>query len=92
MPVKRVSVIIHGRVQGVGYRASARRRAQELGLTGWVRNRWDGAVEALLEGEANAVDDMIAWCRVGPRAAEVTDVELADLPPADPQVGFHVRG
>ena len=92
MSGKRVSVIVQGRVQGVGYRASARRRAQELGLTGWVRNRWDGTVEALLEGAANAVDEMVAWCRVGPPAAGVTDVELAELPPADPQVGFRVRG
>ena len=56
-------MIISGRVQGVGFRASCQREAAALGLTGWVRNRWDGAVEALFEGEAAAVDAMLAWCQ-----------------------------
>ena len=66
---KRVQVVITGRVQGVGYRASCQRQAASLGLTGWVSNRWDGAVEALFEGEAAAVDAMLDWCHEGPPMA-----------------------
>jgi acylphosphatase len=88
---KRVQVVITGRVQGVGYRASCQRQAVALGLTGWVSNRWDSAVEALFEGEAGAVDAMLDWCREGPPMAHVSGVEVivpADAPPAR---GFHVR-
>ncbi len=59
MGQKRVQVVITGRVQGVGFRASCQRGRPALGLTGWVRNRWDGAVEALFEGPAAAVDAML---------------------------------
>lgn len=61
-------------MQGVGFRFSAQRKAQELGLTGWVRNLPDGRVEAELEGDNDAVQAMIAWCRKGPALARVTDV------------------
>ena len=96
MSDKRVQVVIHGRVQGVGFRASCRQQAALLGVTGWVRNRWDGAVEALLEGPEDAVDALIRWCRRGPPAAEVTSVEISDAPPdaadAAPRRSFHIRG
>ena len=73
-----VRVRIEGRVQGVGYRAWVERTAQGLGLEGWVRNRRDGSVEAVLAGPAEAVADMLARCRQGPRLAEVAGVvELA---------------
>ena len=66
---------IHGRVQGVGYRDALRREALRCGLGGWVRNRCDGTVEAVLQGEARAVDEVIGWARRGPPAARVERVE-----------------
>ena len=70
----RAHVRISGRVQGVFYRSTARDRAEQLGLTGWVRNTSDGKVEAIFEGEETAIKDMIAWCHKGPRFADVSDV------------------
>lgn len=92
MAQKRVQVVITGRVQGVGYRASCQRQAVALGLTGWVRNRWDGTVEALIEGEAAAVDALVDWCREGPPIADVSGVEVSPLPDAPVERGFRVRG
>ena len=92
MSDKRVLVVIHGRVQGVGFRASCQQQAVGLGVTGWVRNRWDGAVEALVEGPAEAVDAMVRWCRRGPPAAEVTSVEIGEAPSDEPRRSFSVRG
>ena len=74
--MKRVRVRIHGRVQGVFFRAEARSRAESLGIAGWVRNAPDGNVEALLEGEPDRVDSMVEWCRRGPSGAHVTEVEV----------------
>ena len=72
----RAHVIVHGRVQGVWYRGSACEQAQSLGVTGWVRNRWDGKVEAVMEGPRADVSRMVAWCHRGPRLAEVERIEL----------------
>lgn len=72
----RVHVIISGRVQGVWFRANTREKAEELGLTGWVRNTVDGTVEAVFEGEESAIKEMIIWCNKGPRLAQVTDVNV----------------
>ena len=72
----RVSVIVHGRVQGVAFRHYTCRRAQELKVTGWVRNLPDGAVEALFEGDDGAVSDMVKWCRNGPPAAAVERLDV----------------
>ena len=72
----RARLRIHGLVQGVFYRASARQQAQTLGLSGFVRNCDDGSVEVVAEGEDAAVEKLIAWCRIGPRDARVTDVEI----------------
>ena len=69
---------ISGRVQGVGFRFHMQRRARELGVTGWVRNRHDGTVEAMVQGTPEAVDAMIAAARQGPRSALVTDVRVSD--------------
>jgi acylphosphatase len=73
---KRLSIT--GRVQGVGFRFYMERKARELGITGWVRNRRDGAVEAVVQGNAAAVESMIAWARRGPASAVVAEVRITD--------------
>jgi acylphosphatase len=72
--------VVHGRVQGVFYRASAEQEATRLGVTGWVRNLADGTVELLVEGDDAAVDRMLEWAGHGPARAEVTHVEVQDRP------------
>jgi len=76
--IKAQHLAIRGRVQGVGYRDAAVQAAFELGIKGWVRNRLDGSVEALAQGEPGAVDAFAAWCRRGPPLARVAEVTLAD--------------
>lgn len=71
-----IHVLINGRVQGVGFRAWIEQRAIDLGLTGWVRNRSDGSVEAVFQGEPERVGEMLEACKSGPRHAQVTSVEL----------------
>ena len=80
-------LVIAGRVQGVGYRAWMVHKAAELRISGWVRNRADGSVEALIAGEVAAVEELSRLCRRGPRMAEVVSIEedLADPPE---QFGF----
>ena len=72
----RVSVTVHGRVQGVAFRHCTCRRAQELKVTGWVRNLPDGAVEGLFEGDDSSVADLVEWCRSGPPAARVDRLDI----------------
>lgn len=74
--MKTVRLLISGTVQGVWYRGWTRREAIQRGLNGWVRNRADGRVEALLSGPADRVDEMISACRTGPPAAAVTGIEI----------------
>jgi acylphosphatase len=81
--IRTVRVIVSGRVQGVGFRAWVEREAAARGLSGWVRNRRDGSVEALFSGEATAVEAMTAACRSGPRLAMVDDVTVVEAT-ADP--------
>jgi acylphosphatase len=69
-------LVVHGRVQGVGYRDSMRAQAQRLNVTGWVRNRHDGTVEATLHGWAEDVNALLDWARRGPPAARVTHMDL----------------
>lgn len=76
MADKRAHVIVRGFVQGVGYRAGAIRRARALGLRGWVRNKSDGSVELLAEGDEEALGEFLGWCRQGPWGASVTDLEV----------------
>jgi acylphosphatase len=90
MGALRRRVVVSGRVQGVFFRDTCRQRAAAAGVSGWVRNRPDGAVEAVFEGEPDAVERMVAWCRQGPRGAEVTDVAVIDEPPTGER-GFRVR-
>lgn len=71
--------MVTGRVQGVGFRASAAREAELAGLSGFARNRGDGSVVVELEGPAVAVDAVLAWCRTGPRWADVVDVTVEDV-------------
>ncbi|HXF71869.1 MAG TPA: acylphosphatase [Actinomycetota bacterium] len=88
--MKRVRVLVSGRVQGVFYRATCAARARELGVAGWVRNLPDGRVEAAFEGEDAAVDAMVAWCREGPPYARVERVEVTEEQPLG-EAGFRVR-
>ena len=83
-------VIVHGRVQGVGFRFGVVRAAESRGLGGWVRNRPDGTVEAVFEGDAGAVDALVRWCEAGPRGAGVTGVDVADEEP-EGLLRFEVR-
>jgi acylphosphatase len=83
-------VVVHGRVQGVFFRDSCERMASSAGVSGWVRNRNDGAVEAVFEGEADAVERMVAWARQGPRRAYVERVEVVDEELVG-ESGFRVR-
>ncbi|MGH8910043.1 MAG: acylphosphatase [Egibacteraceae bacterium] len=91
MADKRVRVVVTGEVQGVFFRDTTRRLAQRLGLSGWVRNRSDGSVEAEFQGPPATLDRAVAFCRSGPRHALVTsiDVEAIDLVPNEPR--FVVR-
>jgi acylphosphatase len=76
--MKTRQIRVNGRVQGVGFRYALRDEAERLGVSGWVRNCADGSVEALLQGEAHAVDALLRWARRGPRAAQVETLAEAD--------------
>jgi acylphosphatase len=76
-PVRK-RLVVHGDVQGVFFRDTARRRAADLGVAGWIRNCSDGTVEAVVEGEPDAVDAMARFCREGPQGARVARVEEHD--------------
>lgn len=88
-PVRR-RVVVHGHVQGVFFRDSTRREAARRGVAGWVRNRGDGAVEAVFEGDPETVAELVAFCERGPRGAEVREVETSEEP-AEGLSGFEVR-
>ena len=83
-------VVVHGRVQGVFFRDTVRRRAQQRGVAGWVRNNRDGTVEAVFEGDPDAVERLVRFCGEGPRGAVVERVQSYDEPPEGLQ-GFDVR-
>ena len=72
-------LLITGLVQGVGYRASFEAQARALKLKGWVRNRIDGSVEAMVKGDAQTLDAIVAWARRGPSLARVDDVKVAEV-------------
>jgi acylphosphatase len=86
----RKRVVVHGRVQGVFFRDSARRQASSRGVVGWVTNRPDGAVEAVFEGESGAVESLVRFMREGPRGADVSDVEVTEEEP-EGLSGFEIR-
>ena len=82
---------IHGLVQGVFYRYSTREAALALGLSGWVSNRYDGSVEAFVQGSPERVEQLVAWCREGPPGARVERVEVEDAALDARLSGFGVR-
>jgi acylphosphatase len=84
-------VVVRGLVQGVGYRDGAVQAAARFGMTGWVRNRRDGSVEAFVQGAPESVDRFVAWCRRGPPASRVTDVVVDDAPADLACTGFEWR-
>ena len=75
-------MVVRGQVQGVFFRESCARKARADAVAGWIRNRSDGAVEAWFEGDPQAVENLVTWCRQGPRHATVTDVEVSEDNPA----------
>ena len=83
-------VVVRGHVQGVFFRDSVRRLAERHGVVGSVANRWDGAVEAVFEGEPEAVERLVEFCREGPRGARVDGVDVSEEAPAG-ETGFSVR-
>lgn len=89
--MRRVRLTASGQVQGVFFRASTRDEARRLGVTGWVRNRSDGTVEAEAQGAAEAVDALIDFCRQGPGHATVTALHVEDLEPVADERAFEAR-
>lgn len=89
MEKKTLHLVIQGRVQGVWYRDSMRREAERLAVCGWVRNRSDGAVEAMVQGETEAVDALLTWTHRGPPLAKVDRVEVT--PGEGSYAGFVVK-
>ena len=88
--VVRARVVVRGYVQGVWFRDSCRREALARGVSGWVRNRMDGTVEAVFEGPEAAVAQCVAWCRLGPPRSEVTGVDVSEEAP-EGLVAFQIR-
>jgi acylphosphatase len=86
----RKRVVVSGRVQGVFFRDTMRRRAEAAGVAGWVRNTPEGAVEAVFEGDPTAVDELVEFSRRGPSRAEVAAVEISEEQP-EGLTGFEVR-
>jgi len=78
--MRRIRAIVSGHVQGVSYRASTAREARRLGLVGWVKNRSDGTVELEAEGPDDKIEALVAWCKIGPSAARVSKVAVAEMP------------
>jgi len=74
--VETAHITVHGRVQGVWFRAGTKEKAEELGLTGWVMNRPNGTVEIHAQGEKSQLENFIAWCRQGTPAAKVTSLDI----------------
>jgi acylphosphatase len=87
----RLHAVVEGRVQGVGFRYFVEENAIQLNLTGWVRNRWNGSVEVVAEGERQTLEKFLAFLRRGPRAAYVSDVEVQWLPATGEFSRFSVR-
>jgi len=89
MAVRR-RIVVRGRVQGVFFRDTTRRRAESLGVAGWATNRADGTVEVVAEGEPDAVERLVDFVREGPRRADVDDVDVSEEQP-EGLSGFDIR-
>jgi len=87
----RATITIHGRVQGVGYRANAKRKALEYGLRGYTRNLSDGSVEIIAEGDPAQIDKLAAWCSHGPTGAHVTRINVENTPATGEYRDFNIR-
>ena len=90
MAAVRRRVVVSGNVQGVFFRDSTEKEARSRGVAGWVRNRDDGSVEAVFEGDAEAVEALVEFCRSGPSRADVEDVSVSDEEP-EGEDSFGVR-
>ncbi|MCX4187439.1 acylphosphatase [Methylophaga sp. OBS4] len=91
MGIKRYHLLVNGRVQGVSYRMAAWEQAQRLDVTGWVRNRADGRVEMLIEGETASLNALIAWAKQGPRFANVAKVDITEKPATGEFTDFEIH-
>ncbi|MDH4320200.1 MAG: acylphosphatase [Desulfobulbaceae bacterium] len=91
MPNRRVHIVVHGWVQGVYFRAHTADEAKRLGVTGWVRNRPDGTVEAMVEGGLEKVAAMIRWLHIGSPGATVTHVQTTEEKPVGEEGEFTIR-
>jgi acylphosphatase len=91
MAKARAHIVISGRVQGVSFRYYTMQEAQARNVVGWVRNLWDGRVEAVFEGEQEAVDQMLAWSRKGPPSAQVEEVKVTPGEPTGEFESFRIR-
>jgi acylphosphatase len=87
---RRVHMIVSGRVQGVCFRMNASMEARRIGASGWVRNLPDGTVELEVEGSADAVGEMIRWCRRGPAMSQVMQVAVTDQAPINDRKAFRI--
>jgi acylphosphatase len=90
MPIIRRRILISGMVQGVSFRAYTRATARQTGVCGWVRNLRDGRVEAVIEGKADKVNAVVAWCRKGPSFSRVEDVEVHEETPTGEFKNFDI--
>jgi acylphosphatase len=86
-----VHVKISGKVQGVWFRSSTKQKAEQLGLTGWVKNTYDGCVEAIFEGDENLVKEIIEWCHQGPPLADVEKVKVTNQDSTNGFDGFSIK-
>ena len=90
-PIERVHVRVEGLVQGVWFRASTQREAQDFELTGWVQNEADGAVTLEAQGRPEALEELLAWLRDGPPAARVDALQVSWIDAMDGEPGFEIR-
>jgi len=86
-----VHVVISGRVQGVWFRANTKQKAEQLGVTGWVKNTADGKVEAIFEGDKKHIQEMIDWCHQGPPSAQIEQVEITEQSLSNGFDGFSIK-
>ncbi len=87
----RVHVLISGRVQGVWFRSSIKNKAEQLGIKGWVKNTFDGDVEAVFEGEENKINEILDWCHQGPPLSKVENIDITKQSVLDDYDQFSIK-